>query len=310
MSSHNVRTNSVRAWFLAARPKTLTAALVPVAIANTLAFVAKDEPHHFFSAAILATTMLFAIVMQIMANFINDYVDFNNGADDETRIGPERACAMGWITPHAMRMGIGLSLVLAGAIGLCAVFSFFETFGHMPWPMFGVGMLCMVFAFLYSTYCSYHALGDALVLVFFGFVPVAGTFYLHNNAWSEAGLWPIALGCGAAMCTLLTVNNIRDRHQDHQHGKTTLVVLCGEKGGFALYPLYGLVAAVCQALFLASHVTMGAAVGVALATLVLNLLAFARIRSIHDGPKLNKMLAVTSMVNLFYGVSTVAALLK
>lgn len=305
----NIKTNSLRAWFLAARPKTLTAALVPVAIANALAFVAAKESLHSFSTTIMGLTLLFAVVMQIMANFINDYVDFINGTDDETRIGPERACAMGWISPQAMRIGIGVSLTLAMFIGLYAVFAFFEVFGHMPWPMFGVGILCMVFAFLYSTYCSYHALGDLLVLVFFGFIPVAGTYYLHFATCNEAGLWPMALGCGAAICTLLTVNNIRDRHQDKEHGKTTLVVVCGEKLGFLLYLIYGLIAAACQGYFLSRHTAIGIATGTAAATCIFNLIAFMRIKRIGNGKKLNKMLAVTSLIILFYGVSTVAALL-
>ena len=75
----NIKTNSLRAWFLAARPKTLTAALVPVAIANALAFVAAKESLHSFSTTIMGLTLLFAVVMQIMANFINDYVDFIKG---------------------------------------------------------------------------------------------------------------------------------------------------------------------------------------------------------------------------------------
>ena len=302
-----METNSPHAWFLAARPKTLTGAAVPVMIGIALAFHDAGTEDFRIIPAILC--MLFAFVMQIDANFINDYVDFINGTDDETRIGPERACAMGWISPQAMRIGIGVSLTLAMFIGLYAVFAFFEVFGHMPWPMFGVGLLCMVFAFLYSTYCSYHALGDLLVLVFFGFIPVAGTYYLHFATCNEAGLWPIALGCGTAMCTLLTVNNIRDRHQDKEHGKTTLVVVCGEKLGFLLYLIYGLIAAACQGYFLSRHTAIGIATGTAAATCIFNLLAFMRIKKIGNGKKLNKMLAVTSLIILFYGVSTIAALL-
>ena len=306
--SSNVKKNSIHAWFLASRPKTLSAALVPVAIANVLACVTQCRPRHHFSVPVLVATLLFAVVMQIMANFINDYVDFCNGADDETRIGPERACAMGWISPAAMRVGIAVSLLLSALAGLWAVFAYFEAFGQMPWPVFGIGALCMVFAFLYSTYCSYHALGDLLVLVFFGFVPVVGTYYLHNAAWSAPGLWSIALGCGAAMCTLLTVNNIRDRHQDRAHHKMTLVVLCGERLGFWLYQFYGFVAALCQFGFLRLYVGEGVALAAAIITYVLNGSAFGAIKRICEGAKLNKMLAVTSMINLYYGISTILCL--
>lgn len=307
--SSNVKTNSFRAWLLAARPKTLSAALVPVAIANALAFVCQGQEGLSFSWGILVTTVLFAMVMQIMANFINDYVDFKRGTDDEERIGPERACAMGWITERAMRWGIGVTLVLSAVVGLSAVGIHYAMFAAVPWPLFVIGALCMVFAFLYSTYCSYHALGDALVLVFFGFVPVVCTYYLHTARWDADALWIIALGCGAAMCTLLTVNNIRDRHQDRQHHKRTIVVLAGERFGFWLYELYGLVASLCQLALLQLYASLGVAIVLSCITFVLNALAYWKICKIHDGVRLNKMLAVTSLILIYYGVSTVVALL-
>ena len=110
-----VKTNSLKAWFLAARPVTLTAAAVPVMLGVALAY--KDSNTHFqWIPALLC--LLFAWVMQIDSNLVNDFFDFKHGNDDETRLGPKRACAEGWITMKAMKWGIILTTLLGCAIGL------------------------------------------------------------------------------------------------------------------------------------------------------------------------------------------------
>ena len=99
----NVKKNSPRAWMLAARPKTLTGAAVPVMIGLSLAYADLRASGSFcWFPAVLC--MLFAFVMQIDANFINDYFDFVRGNDDETRLGPKRACAQGWVSSDAAAM--------------------------------------------------------------------------------------------------------------------------------------------------------------------------------------------------------------
>ena len=96
--------------------------------------------------------MLFAFAMQIDANFINDFYDFVNGTDDaETRLGPRRACAQGWVTLDAMKKAIALTTCLACVIGLpLALYGGLE--------MIAVGVACVVFAFLYTTFFSYQGL--------------------------------------------------------------------------------------------------------------------------------------------------------
>lgn len=93
-----VKRNSLKAWLLAARPKTLTGAITPVLIGTALA--AMDGRFHWLPALVCC---LFAGLMQIAANFINDLFDFLKGTDREDRLGPERACAQGWISPQAMK---------------------------------------------------------------------------------------------------------------------------------------------------------------------------------------------------------------
>ena len=109
-----VRPNSLRAWWLAARPKTLSAALMPIVAASAFAFT-KDSFN--WQPALLC--ILFATLMQIAANFINDLIDFRRGTDGAERLGPERACAQGWIKPIDMRIGIALVLFPACMVGLC-----------------------------------------------------------------------------------------------------------------------------------------------------------------------------------------------
>ena len=101
MFSSSVKTNSISAWMLAARPKTLTGAAVPVMTGIAMAYA--DGSFHLMPAVLC---LLFAFLMQIDANFVNDYYDFKKGIDDEKRLGPKRACAEGWITMSAMRRGI------------------------------------------------------------------------------------------------------------------------------------------------------------------------------------------------------------
>lgn len=106
MAAEKVKINSIKAWFLAARPKTLTGAAVPVMIALALAYRDIGAEKFLFVPAFLC--VLFAFIMQIDANFINDYFDFLRGNDNEMRLGPRRACAQGWISQVYMRRAIGV----------------------------------------------------------------------------------------------------------------------------------------------------------------------------------------------------------
>ena len=140
-----ITTNSFHAWVLAARPKTLTGAIIPVLIGSALAFA--DGKSDLIPALLCA---LFACGMQIAANFINDLYDYLKGSDRTDRLGPERACAQGWITPIAMKRGIMGMLVFSCLIG-CALLR--QCWGQLPhggWELILLGLLCVIFAFLYT----------------------------------------------------------------------------------------------------------------------------------------------------------------
>ena len=305
---NQIKQNSLRAWFLAARPKTLSAALVPVVAANALAFAdGRLLPASPFRWTPFVLTLLFALTMQIAANFINDYVDFRRGTDEADRVGPQRAMANGWITPSALKRGIVATIGVAAACGL-GLFAWYLvrwSAAPFPWWMIGVGAACILFAFLYSTYCSYHALGDLLVLIFFGFVPVVCTYYLQMRT-APLAAWVLGAGCGMAMNTLLAINNYRDRADDRQKGKRTLHVLVGEYLCGGIYLTYGTLAAVCASLVLL-RVSLWPQVFVGIYFLFHLYLSFAA-AIIHHGPALNGILARTSIALLFYGLSISAAL--
>jgi len=239
--SENVKTNGLRAWFLAARPKTLTGAAAPVLLGGGCAFHLASGNCNALSLTAFLLCLAFALVMQIDANFVNDYFDWKKGTDRADRLGPERACAQGWIAPQAMRRGILFSTLLGIAIGLPLLL-----FGG--WPMLLVGICCVAACILYTTHLSYLGWGDALVVVFFGLVPVYFTCHCTLGLVRQP-LLPLLLGLAMGLATdcLLMVNNYRDVEQDRISGKRTLVVRWGRRTGQRLYLWLGAAAAAIAA---------------------------------------------------------------
>ena len=140
MNETSIRQNSLKAWILAARPKTLTGALVPVMIALAWAWIdATMYETGTFNWTAAALCAAFAMVMQIDANFVNDFFDYARGNDDTaTRLGPLRACTQGWVSLNAMKQALALTTCLACVIGLPLIF-----FGGLE--MIAIGLLCVVF---------------------------------------------------------------------------------------------------------------------------------------------------------------------
>ena len=289
-----VKKNSLKAWVLAARPKTLTGAAVPVMIGLSLAW--KDAAAyigHPFSWTAAVLCLLFAFIMQIDANFINDFVDYAKGTDDcETRLGPERACTQGWVSIEAMKHAIAITTTLACLVGLPLVL-----YGGLE--MILIGMLCVVFCFLYTTHLSYIGMGDVLVLVFFGIVPVSMTYYVQLHTTSVEVL-TASLACGIVIDALLLVNNFRDRDTDKKAGKNTLVVRIGEKATLELYMGVGIVACLMGLVFgINGHWW---ATVLPLIYLALHVFTFLKMKSIWEGRELNKCLGETARNIFMYGL--------
>ena len=297
----NIKTDSLKAWLLAARPKTLSGAAVPVMIGLALAWVdAREYVAGTFSWTAALLCLLFAFVMQIDANFINDFFDFTGGADDaETRLGPRRACAQGWVKLDSMKRAIALTTCVACAIGLPLVW-----YGGLE--MIVVGIICVLFCFLYTTHLSYVGMGDVLVFVFFGIVPVCITYYiqLHTCTWQ---VFVASVACGLVIDGLLLVNNFRDRDNDRRVGKLTLVVRIGEEASLWLYLGVGVVAWLAGLVFWKD----GYVLAFLLPTvyLVLHVFTYLKIKRIHQGKALNLCLGETARNIFVYGVTVALGLL-
>lgn len=297
---NDVKPGSLRAWGLAARPKTLSAALIPVATASALAL-----SHGAFRTTTALACMVFAALMQVAANFINDLFDFLKGTDGEERLGPERACAQGWITPRQMRQGIAavLAAAVAAGVGITCSAGWWAAPAHLLLPL-GVGAACVAFAFLYTTLLSYVGCGDLLVYVFFGLVPVPMTYYaLTGSLCAEA--WWLGAAIGLVTDTLLILNNYRDRDTDRRCGKRTLVALLGGGFGRAFYLLHGVAAVACAAL----AAPPGAARLLPLLYLPAHLATWRTMTRIGRGRELNRVLGLTSRNMMLFAALTVVALL-
>lgn len=305
MDETNVRVNSLKAWILAARPKTLTGAAVPVMIGIACAVAMYGWCGIRVVPAVLC--MLFALIMQVDANFVNDYFDFMKGTDDEQRLGPKRACAQGWITASAMRSGLFVTTLLACIVGLPLVY-------YGGWEMIMVGLACVVFCFLYTISFSYIGLGDLLVLVFFGIVPVCMTYWLTAPPTALMSI-PFAvvlmsIACGLIIDTLLVVNNYRDIDNDRRAGKLTLIVRIGERGGLVLYLMLGLVGtilAIVGVMFLDWHDGQWTQSLLIMYT-PFHTWAFNEMRSIRKGAELNRVLGMTARNMFIFGLLASAAL--
>lgn len=305
----NIKTNSLSAWILAARPKTLTGAIVPVMIGTAWAWKMGGAENFRFFPALLC--FLFAFLMQIDSNFINDYFDCVKGSDDkETRLGPKRACTEGWITLPAMRIGLVITSLLASLVGLPLVF-------YGGWQMVLVGAACVLFAFLYTTFFSYLGLGDVLVLVFFGIIPVTFTTYVILPSTLQ-GVYPevimTSIACGLVIDTLLIVNNYRDRDNDKKSGKMTLIVRIGAKKAEKLYNFLGLLAIIFT---IQGHISPDnngwKAYVIPLIIYIPYIFLHTKTQrymvQIKQGRELNKVLALTARNILIYGILTTIVVL-
>ncbi|MCR5315032.1 MAG: 1,4-dihydroxy-2-naphthoate octaprenyltransferase [Bacteroidaceae bacterium] len=291
-----MKTNGLKAWVLAARPKTLTGAVAPVLVGGMLAYTDSIQltSYAWWSGMLC---LLFAVVMQIDANFVNDYYDFKKGTDREDRLGPERACAQGWITPKAMQCGIGICTIFACLVGLVILFV------SQRWELLIVGIACVLGCFLYTIKFSYLGLGDILVLLFFGIVPVGFTYYVMTGGWTLP-LSLASIGMGLATDNLLIVNNYRDRHQDAISGKKTIIVRMGGTFGLRAYLWCGIIATI---LGMTALYMMDKPYWFMLGYLLLNIMTWYKMCHL-DGKALNGVLGQTARNIILYGLLLAGAM--
>ena len=279
-----------RAWLAAARPRTLTTSVAPVAVGAACAKAAGA-----LAWGPLAAALAGAFAIQIGTNFANDVFDHDRGADGPDRLGPARAVASGWITPGAMRAAIALAFAVATACGayLTAV---------AGWPVVAIGVASILSGLAYTGGpwpLAYHGLGDVFVLAFFGVVATCGTALVAGGRVTGLAV-AASLPVGALATAVLVVNNLRDRAGDARAGKRTLAVRLGRRG--ALLEYAALVAA-AYAIAGGLALVRGPWLLLPIATLPL---AFAQVRDLAravTGPSFNRCLAATARLVLVFGVS-------
>ncbi|MBM4292541.1 MAG: 1,4-dihydroxy-2-naphthoate polyprenyltransferase [Deltaproteobacteria bacterium] len=284
-----------RAWWLTLRPATLWAGAAPVLVGAALA--ARDGR---FAPLPAAAALAGACLIQVGCNLVNDYSDFEKGADDDARLGPARAAARGWLSVRDLKRGAALSLGLAALLGV-----YLTAVGGAPILALGVASLLSAVAYTAGPLpLAYVGLGDLFVLLFFGLGAVGGTYYLLAGALS-AGALAAGAAVGALATAILVVNNLRDRHGDARAGKRTLAVRWGATAARVEYSV----------LLAAAFAFVGwraAAEGDAawLAPLAALPLALHRARQVWvtDGAALNPLLGATARLELIFCLALSVAL--
>lgn len=281
------------AWILAMRPKTLTGAAAPVLLGMAMAWkdMSMEGMSSRFSITALILALLFAFFMQIDANLVNDFYDYIKGRDGEQRLGPERACAQGWVTLEAMKRAIAGCTVMSCIVGLPLVI-----YGGLE--MIAVGIACVLCCFLYTTHLAGKALGDVLVVVFFGIVPVCICYYLQLHT-VPLPVFAMSVAMGLYTDRLLIVNNYRDIDIDIQSSKRTLAVILGRRATRYLYTLCSLIAFIIAITVIGTCYhdgsTYDAGLIVPAIVLAASSLYTLRINSSTIGRELNKTLATTAL---------------
>jgi len=204
-------------WITAARPKTLSAGVIPVVVASALAL--HDSKFIFF---VFTSALLGATAIQIATNYINDASDFLRGADTEERLGPPRMAQSGVLSVRALFTGAAVFFLFAILFGIHLIFV-----AGIPLLFIGVFSIISAIAYTAGPYpLAYYGFGDLFVLIFFGFISVCGTYYAHTLS---LGLEPFfcALMVGLFGVSLIIVNNARDIPTDIKANKKTLAVRLG-----------------------------------------------------------------------------------
>jgi 1,4-dihydroxy-2-naphthoate octaprenyltransferase len=287
----------VNHWLLAARPKTLSAAVVPVLMGSVLA--AHEPPA--ITWWVFFCALAGALFIQIATNFINDALDFKKGADTNERLGPIRVTAAGLLSAESVIRGAWICLILAALCGIPLLY-------RGGWPMLVIGLASIAAAYAYTggPYpLAYHGLGELFVVLFFGFVAVGGTFYAHSLQLTPSALLA-GFTAGSLAVVLLVINNLRDVASDRRSNKRTLAVRFGERfarGEVVFFTLAPFVAVVVMAWMRNEWGFL-----LTLAALPLAMLVIARAFR-GEGAKLNRALAIAGALQWAFGLLFVAGAL-
>jgi 1,4-dihydroxy-2-naphthoate octaprenyltransferase len=294
------RPDPLRIWLMAARPRTLPAAVAPVLVGTALA--ATEGTFHVLR---FIAAMLGALLIQVGTNLSNDYSDARRGADTEDRLGPVRVTAGGLVPPRQVLVATYVAFGLAVLVGVYLVVT-------AGWQLLLVGAASILAGVLYTggpRPYGYEGLGDLFVFLFFGVVAVSGSYFAQTShmEW-EALVLSVPVGLLAA--ALLMVNNTRDMETDRRAGKRTIAVRLGRARARGIY------AAEVYLAFVIAQIPWIAGADSLSPWLLLVFLAVPLaapivriVRSRTDGPSLNGALAKTGLLQLVFCVLLAAGIL-
>jgi len=280
----------MRIWMMAARLRTLPAAIAPVLVGTALAYTLEDV----FRPGAFVAAMLGSILIQIGTNLSNDYSDARRGADAEDRLGPVRVTAGGLVPPTQV---LKATYITFGLAALCGVY----LVSVAGIELLFVGIASIAAGVLYTggpRPYGYEGLGEIFVFLFFGIVAVAGSTFAQTESWPwEAFVLAVPVGLLAA--AILVVNNVRDLDGDKRAGKRTLAVRLGRERGRTLYALMVYVAYLVAPLpwLLGS---LSAWLLLVWLTLPPAVVLVRMVRRHADGPTLNEALARTGLLQLAF----------
>jgi 1,4-dihydroxy-2-naphthoate octaprenyltransferase len=287
-----------RIWLMAARPRTLPAAIAPVLVGTALAGFA-----HVFHPLRFLAALLGAIFIQVGTNLSNDYSDARRGADAEDRLGPVRVTAGGLVPPRQVLIATYVSFGLAVLAGVYLI-------AVAGWQLLIVGAASILAGVAYTggpRPYGYEGLGEVFVFLFFGIVAVVGSFFVQVKAlhWEAFAL---AVPVGLLAAAILVVNNARDIDSDRRAGKRTLAVKLGRERTRVMFAVVVYLAYVLTPVTWAFGPTT-AWVLLPWLTLPLAAAVVRAVRSRTDGPSLNGALAQSGMLQLAFCMLLAAGLL-
>jgi 1,4-dihydroxy-2-naphthoate octaprenyltransferase len=283
---------------MAARPRTLPAAVAPVLVGTALAATGETFKVLTFLAALVG-----ALFIQVGTNLSNDYSDARRGADTDDRLGPVRVTAGGLVPPRQVLIATYVAFALAVLAGVYLI----ATAG---WELLLVGAASILAGVLYTggpRPYGYEGLGEVFVFLFFGVVAVTGSYFAQVEALDWEALI-LAVPVGLLASAILVVNNVRDLETDRRAGKRTLAVRLGRQRA------RGLFAAMIAGAFMSAPLpwllgSLSPWLLLSWLALPLALPVLRAVRTRTDGPALNSALAGTGRLQLAFCVLLSAGLL-
>lgn len=280
----------MKPYILAARPKTLPAAVVPVWVGCVLAYHLTGN----WDIQLAVYTLMGAIWIQIATNFFNDAIDHDKGADTDSRLGPVRATASGQLSRNTVFGAAVVCLLIASVFG-------YLLFVARGWPVLAIGIPSLYLCYGYTggpLPLAYRGLGELFVILFFGIVAVTGTVFIQTGNWMpEAIITGISLGCLSAI--LISINNLRDIDEDRSNNKNTLAVKWGRQRALNLLVLMGI----------APYLAVGPVFGYHLAllyflpALLLGVIIVRKVSQTPPGVVYNKFLALSALQLILYAAA-------